>query len=302
MDEVEKKLTVKVSAGLGNQMFMYANAFALSKIYGYKLFIDNKSGYFQKKNRTFGRKYTLNCFNLTAGISNYKYDNYIMHNYKKLLLILDFFKKNKSFLREATKVYKKTNYSKINQNFSKNLYIEGFYESEKYFSDFKSELIKEYTIKNEYINDNKFIKLLSSSNSVSIHIRRNRFIEPKNFIDKGLEPKKDIKLEDIINYIKNGVNYFKNKINNPKFFIWSNNFNDLDKVFNRNNFVFIENNNDINDFNLFKYSKHFIVSPSTYHWWGAWLNQNPDKICLRPPDSLNPSNNEDFWPNSWTKI
>ena len=43
MDEVEKKLTVKVAAGLGNQMFMYANALALSKIYGYKLFIDNKS-------------------------------------------------------------------------------------------------------------------------------------------------------------------------------------------------------------------------------------------------------------------
>ena len=49
MDEVEKKLTVKVAAGLGNQMFMYANALAFSKIYGYKLFIDNKSGFFQKK-------------------------------------------------------------------------------------------------------------------------------------------------------------------------------------------------------------------------------------------------------------
>ena len=117
-----------------------------------------------------------------------------------------------------------------------------------------------------------------------------------------LDPKKDIKLEDIINYIKNGVNYFKNKINNPKFFIWSNNFSDLDNIFDRNKFIFVQNNDYINDFYLFGFAKHFIVSPSSFHWWGAWLNQNPNKICVRPSDNLNPSNNKDFWPESWSII
>ena len=29
---------------------------------------------------------------------------------------------------------------------------------------------------------------------------------------------------------------------------------------------------------------------------------NENKICVRPPNSLNPSNNTDFWPDSWKKI
>ena len=55
-----KKIIVKVSAGLGNQMFMYAHAYALSKKLNYKLYVDNTSGYFQKKNLSDNRSYKLN--------------------------------------------------------------------------------------------------------------------------------------------------------------------------------------------------------------------------------------------------
>ena len=44
-----KKITVKIAAGMGNQMFMYANAYTLSKKYSLNLTVDNTSGYFQKK-------------------------------------------------------------------------------------------------------------------------------------------------------------------------------------------------------------------------------------------------------------
>ena len=73
--------------------------------------------------------------------------------------------------------------------------------------------------------------------------------------------------------------------------------------FNINEFIFIENKNNksINHFNLFKYAKHFIVGPTPFHWWGSWLNVNPDKICLRP-SNINPSNNKDFWPLDWHVI
>ena len=67
--------------------------------------------------------------------------------------------------------------------------------------------------------------------------------------------------------------------------------------------MFIKNQNLIDDFYLFSFSKHFIVGPSTFHWWGAWLNENTKKICLRPKNKLlNPSNNSDFWPVSWIEI
>ncbi len=305
MDELKKKLVVKAAAGLGNQMFTYANAYSLSKKIGYPLYIDNTSGYFQTKNTTHHRKYSLNMFNLSVkeASKNNRYDNYISHNYKKLIRFINKFQKKKSFLTDPKGIGKKTFYKKIDNFFSNKVYIEGCFESEKYFFHNKADIIKEFKIKDTLIDkNNKYIKLLKSTNSVSVHIRRDRFVEPDFFKDKGSQPKKDIKLQDVIDYINKSISYFKKKINDPKFFIWSNNFEDLDKVFDKNNFIFIKNNNLINDFYLFNFVKHFIVGPSTFHWWGAWLNQNPNKICVRPPDNLNPSNNNDFWPNSWTII
>ena len=97
--------------------------------------------------------------------------------------------------------------------------------------------------------------------------------------------------------------FLKKKINNPKFFIWSDDFSNLNEYFNDNEFTFIKNFNNkiLNDFYLFQFSKHFIVGPTTFHWWGAWLNENPNKICLYPSD-INPSNNTDFWPESWISV
>ena len=47
--------------------------------------------------------------------------------------------------------------------------------------------------------------------------------------------------------------------------------------------------------------KHFIIADSTFSWWGAWLSNNESKICIRPK-TINPSNNLDFWPESWISI
>tara|TARA_Y100001958_G_C20903674_1_gene324752 strand:+ start:332 stop:490 length:159 start_codon:yes stop_codon:yes gene_type:complete len=46
---MEKRIIVRISEGLGNQLFMYANAYAISKAIGYNLYLDSKSGYFKKK-------------------------------------------------------------------------------------------------------------------------------------------------------------------------------------------------------------------------------------------------------------
>ena len=46
---MEKILTVEIAEGLGNQLFMYSHAYSLSKKFGYKIQIDNTSGYSKKK-------------------------------------------------------------------------------------------------------------------------------------------------------------------------------------------------------------------------------------------------------------
>ena len=46
---MKNKLIVRIAEGLGNQLFMYAHAYCLSKKINYDLYIDNTSGYFKKK-------------------------------------------------------------------------------------------------------------------------------------------------------------------------------------------------------------------------------------------------------------
>ena len=93
------------------------------------------------------------------------------------------------------------------------------------------------------------------------------------------------------------------KFHNPEYFIWTNDHNNINDLLSKikiKNYTLV-NNKVINDFNLFSYCKHFIVGPSSFHWWGAWLNQNPNKICIRPKN-INPSNNKNFWPENWISI
>ena len=100
---MNKKLTVEIAEGLGNQIFMYAHAYSLSKELNYTLFIDNKSGYSKRKNLLRShQKYMLGNFNLYGNIAdnNMIYDTNFKRCQKKLKLFFDIFSKKKSFIIE----------------------------------------------------------------------------------------------------------------------------------------------------------------------------------------------------------
>jgi len=301
MNNLKKTLTVRLAQGIGNQLFMYANAYSLSKSYNYQLFIDNTSGYFKKKNQL--RTYELNNFHIEENLatSDLKFDTHSKNLKRKILIKLDKFRKYRSFILEKKDANKKTFFTKINlDNYSNKLFLEGHFESEKYFYEYKDDLKRIFKVKNNLLeNNNLYMNDIKNNNSVSICIRQNRYSEGslKNE-DKSIKFTKDT-----IDYIYRSIEYIKQKIDNPMFFIWSNDFKNLREHFNEKEYVFVENsiNKSLNDFHLFNFSKHFIVGPTSFHWWGAWLNNNPNKICLRPKN-INPSNNNDFWPNEWISI
>ena len=301
MNNLKKTLTVRLAQGIGNQLFMYANAYSLSKSYNYQLFIDNTSGYFKKKDQL--RTYELNNFLLEENLatSDLKFDTHSKNLKRKILIKLDKFRNYRSFILEKNDANKKTFFTKINlDNCSNKLFLEGHFESEKYFYEYKDDLKQIFKVKNNLLeNNNLYMDDIKNNNSVSICIRQNRYSEGRlKNNDKSLKFTKDT-----IDYIHRAITYIKKKIDNPMFFVWSNDFKNLREHFNEKEYVFVENsiNKSLNDFHLFNFSKHFIVGPTSFHWWGAWLNNNPNKICLRPKN-INPSNNNDFWPNEWISI
>ena len=125
----------------------------------------------------------------------------------------------------------------------------------------------------------------SSENIVSISIRTNRFSEREGnkFNITSINNSNQF-IRDTIEYVFRAIKKIKLKIPNAKFLVWSNNFSGLREYFPENEFTFVDNKLDkiYNDFYLFSLCKNFIVGPTTFHWWGAWLNKNVNKICIRP--------------------
>ena len=302
-------LVTRISNGLGNQLFQYAAAYALAKKLKRKLLIDDESAYFKKKDSL--RNYELHNFNLSSQIvdKKYKFNNYLLDTKRKFLKKIDFLLTKKKFIIENKDRNKKTSFYNIKVCDPNDiLFIEGYFESSRYFEETKLDIQNEFLFKSEEMySSNKYLEIINNNNVVAITIRQHRYSEQKSKLNDILEGKikSDNFMQNTINYIKRAVNFFDKKINNPKYLIWSNDFFNLRQHFNENKFYFVlnEKNKILNDFYLLTKCKYFIVGPTSFGWWGAWLSKYNDKIILRPADSvLNPSNNFNFWPEKWVSI
>ena len=299
---MDRIIIAKISEGLGNQLFMYANAYTISRKFDLNLCLDPYSGYYKNNIRS----YMLNNFNISSKIasSEWIFSNNYRNLIKKIKIKCDFFKKKKSFLFESKDKNKLTKFRSIKlDNFNDKIYIDGNFESEKYFSDYRNDLLNEFSFKKDMSN-NKYLDIIKKHNVVSISIRQNRYSERmKNKFDQHSISKSQDFVAKTVDYIYQAIKLISSKVNNPKFLLWSNDFTGLEQYFPTNEFLYVINPEDkiLNDFYLLTQCKYFIVGPSTFSWWGAWLSNNESKICIRPK-TINPSNNLDFWPESWISI
>jgi len=302
---MNKKLIVRISEGLGNQLFMYANAYSLSKKINYDLFVDNESSYRGKNIRS----YLLNNFQISANMAtqDLKFNSFKKNFFRKIKIHVDKIKNNKEFLIEKKLLDKKTSYYDYlkNINFNDNLFLEGHFESEKYFLHERGNILNEFSLINHAnFKKNVYLKNIQNENIVSICIRQNRYSERiGNYSDTPSMEKSKSFVKNTIDYIKKAESLIEKKVTNPKYYIWSDDFNNLREYFPENKYTFVINNENkiLNDFFLLQNCKYFIVGPTTFHWWGAWLSNFENKICIRPKN-LNPSNNTDFWPTTWISI
>ena len=100
---MNKKIIVKISEGLGNQLFMYANAYALAKKFNFHFNLDPYSGFYKNNLRS----YMLDNFNISANVasSDWTFPNNYKNLIKKIKIKLDFFKKkNLFYLKSKIKI------------------------------------------------------------------------------------------------------------------------------------------------------------------------------------------------------
>ena len=303
---MKNKLIVRLSNNLGNQMFMYASAYVFAKKLNRDFFYDDETAY-QSSNLY---KYNLDIFKIssTKAPNNLKFLNKSGYIKRKFLKYFDNFYSSKMFYVEPRDRNKNTSFNDkiLSGNFRDKLFVEGHFESEKYFNSHINEIKNEFSFKNyKSFENNQIFNSIKNSESVSICIRQNRFSERKRAITSKDDENSLIFTKDQIKYIEKSINLIKTKVTNPKFFLWSNDLKGVNNYFSDTQFTSVSTNKVDFDLFLMSQTKHSIVIPSSFNWWGAWLGKSSKSIVVRPSNDHFSNfnvNNKDFWPKDWLVV
>lgn len=270
-------IIVRVTGGLGNQMFQYAMYKSLEKK-GKLVKLDSKSFYETKKEHN---GYELErIFDIKPNKPTKEdLEKFDENNISTLFKIKRKLFGDKKFVYDTKEyVFNKDVYK------LKNSYLNGYWQSIKYFEGIENDIKKYFRFKNQLDNKNlEILNEIENSNSISIHIRRGDYMSPENYNMYGCIATPT--------YYKKAIKVIEEKVENPTFFVFSNDMDWVKKNIQINSRVFYidinSGNGSYKDMQLMSNCKHNIIANSSFSWWGAWLNENKNKIVIAPKKWIN---------------
>lgn len=132
--------------------------------------------------------------------------------------------------------------------------------------------------------------------SISIHIRREDYLRDFNVPVYG-----NICTDT---YYRNAIDYIKQRIPQAHFYIFSDDKQFINNLKIDNSTIINQGNRlkDIQEMMLMSKCRHNIVANSSFSWWAAWLNENPDKIVLAPDIWINNVRQDDIYSDYMIRI
>lgn len=276
-------IIARLQGGLGNQLFEYALGRALALKNSTDLALD-LSQYAKDKQR----HYMLDGFSINARIAT-------TTEIGRLIGDNRFTKKLRALLGLSHLVHEPhfAFYPKALEAKDPS-YLDGYWQSEKYFTAIAPTLRKEIVLDKPLSEGAAGIATeIREGTSVSIHIRRGDYHQSQFAVCS-------------IDYYTRAIEFIRTKVADPHFFIFSD-----DTMWTQENltvpdatFVSGHGISDAEELVLMSYCKHNIVANSSFSWWGAWLNQNKEKIVVAPKKwfILDVHDTKDLLPVEWSTI
>lgn len=167
---------------------------------------------------------------------------------------------------------------------NKNRYIFGVFQNAEMVEAVKEEVLKAYMfppIEGEH--NNRIGEEINRCESVAIHVRKGKDYQQRIWYQNTCP----------IEYYEKAVEFFKKNLDNPRFFVFTDNPSWVRENFITFDYQLVEGNPGAGwgshfDMQLMSFCKHNIISNSTYAWWGAFLNRNPQKRVILPHIWFNP--------------
>lgn len=176
------------------------------------------------------------------------------------------------------------------------VYLNGYWQSERYFADVTEEIRQMYRFP-DLLTDyqKKMLDEIQSKQSVSMHIRRGDYLEhPELYGTITME------------YYERAMRYIQERKENVYFYIFTNDIPWAMQNFKRDNIFIIEDCGHADtgnlDMALMAACKDNIIANSSFSWWGAWLNRNQEKIVIAPKEWEVNRSTRDIWCKGWLKM
>jgi hypothetical protein len=268
-DVLGERVIVRLTGGLGNQMFMYAFGRALSL-----------------------RRQEPVQFHWARSTWDYALDKYNVN-----VELVD--------PKPVDRMYTEASFGFDGNALGQpsNTYLSGYWQSEQYLEDYSyredySDIIrKELTLKNAPSPLTVgFSNELAKEESVFIHIRRGDYILPGTSEFHG-----NLGMD----YYNRAIEYVREKVQNPKFYVFSDDPDYGRALFPYFDIASFCGSSQHDDLYLMSRCKHGIGANSSFSWWGAWLGEDhPGRVCVFPEKwFVNEAiNTQDLIPDRWVKI
>ena len=261
-------IIVKLQGGLGNQMFQYATARALQMRFRDKIYVD-----LDFLDPTINLNSDITPRNFELPIFNAVRLRQLKKWQKKIILNSSFYKKIISRIlygKTAIINQQKNQFVTFPRSYD-TLYIEGYFQSEKYFSSIRAQLLADFKFPDlDNINEKLKQDICSNNNTVSIHIRRGDYLNETALKFHGLIS---------MRYYKNSLDYLESKLGEElHYYIFTEDTEWVEEQFHfLANLTIVKDNKGSSswkDIVLMKACKHHIIANSSFSWWGAWLSEN----------------------------
>jgi len=280
-------IIVQLQGGLGNQMFQYAAGRRLAKLRDTKLMLDTSWYDRAKQDDGVGKRvYELG----PMAISEHLWRPTVAAKAQLKLHHGPIFNDEDNSYVYHTAFDQLPNYTRLF----------GYFQNEKYFRDIRDVIMREFTLKQSATGRNA--KLLAAieadDSSVSLHVRRGDYVtsaaHSAHHGAKGPD------------YYAAATKRLATKVKNPTYYVFSDDIAWCRQHIKLDDKTVFVDGNDYGgeDMRLMRACRHNIIANSSFSWWGAWLNPNPDKIVIAPRQWLQTRDvdTSDIVPSDWIKL
>ena len=274
-------IIIQMAGGLGNQMFQYALYKQLTGM-GKTVKMDDEAGFREDAQR--------NPALAAFGIAYERASRQEIEEMTDSSMAFTARVRRKLFGRQRRAYFEENKCFQPKIFDWDDIYLEGYWQSEKYFRDVGNLLKKEFSLESVRRNrDNgyglseeaeRYLNRIEQGESVSIHVRRGDYLLPQN--------------QDLFGnictdmYYENAVKKMMESRPDCTFYLFT---NDNQWLRERKDFpivlVELPGNRDYETLMLMSRCRHNILANSSFSWWASYLNDNPDKQVIAPAEWMN---------------